>query len=767
MLRQSARLSSVATKSWWASSTKKDRKLLLGRHVDIRIDTVDIDSGLSLGEVVSNNSNRASGDAVKDPIGSKAFVPFAPVGLTLRCRISNTLPKSKAVKAFMVGSGMTRLEGALPQAAAIPQCPHYGVCGGCVFQSTASDVQYAAKVRWVDAQYRAAFRNAVWEPMRSVLEAGRPASQQYRYRNRVAFSLGSGEWNASGPAAAVSPSGANGLRQVYVGFNPSRHASSGSKPSVSDSSDLVEADAPGPTLQPNEDAVTLTSAEALCEAASAQAPQPARSGIWTKRVVIRECALMAEGHEQVLVAVRAAIDAWQASPRSAELARIEETLEEVVIRTGNAPVLPGEAASIRGLSHDSDAASSGTVFQLVLRWASVSDVDAFRPFVDAFVLPRLQTLLSAGGVIPAQPAGEMRSAAATFLQPPVRLVSVVGLSFPTSIPRAMRKQWEAGERDGTLGCSAQEAAIRYLQGHSVVYAGCERLAKVYRLQPDARTLRLHVSPRAFVQPSDEGGVAIMGALADVVRDVRVDMQTAASDSGSPELPLTADGRAGPGSLSPLVAWDLFCGTGALGLSLAVRGLVDRLVGIELDSSAVRDAAANAATNGVPAHKAAFRAVNLDTGISGLLLDTVQPAGGSAAPATDDPAAGALPRPDLVIVDPPRAGLHPKLLGELRDALRPRYFVYISCNPATQARDIAALCGHAVAPRGAKTGKAQAQVQARAGEGSDDPALTSESEPSAGCYELLRLVPVDQYAQTPHIECVALLRLRMRGAVGLL
>jgi 23S rRNA (uracil1939-C5)-methyltransferase len=75
------------------------------------------------------------------------------------------------------------------------------------------------------------------------------------------------------------------------------------------------------------------------------------------------------------------------------------------------------------------------------------------------------------------------------------------------------------------------------------------------------------------------------------------------------------------------------------------------------------------------------------------------------------------RPDLVVVDPPRAGLSKKIIRRLIECEAPR-IVYISCNPTT------------LAPNAAQLGEAG--------------------------YRLRRVQPVDMFPQTPHIECVALL-----------
>ena len=77
------------------------------------------------------------------------------------------------------------------------------------------------------------------------------------------------------------------------------------------------------------------------------------------------------------------------------------------------------------------------------------------------------------------------------------------------------------------------------------------------------------------------------------------------------------------------------------------------------------------------------------------------------------------RPDLLITDPPRAGMHPKVVDMLLELAAPK-MVYVSCNPATQARDLE---------------------------------LLSEK------YEVLKVRPVDMFPHTHHIENVALLQLK--------
>lgn len=113
-------------------------------------------------------------------------------------------------------------------------------------------------------------------------------------------------------------------------------------------------------------------------------------------------------------------------------------------------------------------------------------------------------------------------------------------------------------------------------------------------------------------------------------------------------------------------YDLYCGAGTI--SLFVSDAVDRVIGVEVVEEAVANARANAEANGV----------SNCTFVSGDLMrmftpDFVREHG----------------RPDVLIADPPRAGMHPRVVEQI-GRLRPERFVYVSCNPQTQARDLAQL-----------------------------------------------------------------------------
>jgi 23S rRNA (uracil1939-C5)-methyltransferase len=137
--------------------------------------------------------------------------------------------------------------------------------------------------------------------------------------------------------------------------------------------------------------------------------------------------------------------------------------------------------------------------------------------------------------------------------------------------------------------------------------------------------------------------------------------------------------------------DLYSGTGAISLLLARRAA--RVYGVELSAAAVADAVRNARANGID--NCTFLAGEVRHVLPALMHD------------------GA--RAEVVVADPPRAGFHPKALSALA-ALRPERLVYVSCNPATLARDVGDL--------------------ARQG------------------YRLQWVQPVDMFPQTPHIEAVA-------------
>ncbi len=146
------------------------------------------------------------------------------------------------------------------------------------------------------------------------------------------------------------------------------------------------------------------------------------------------------------------------------------------------------------------------------------------------------------------------------------------------------------------------------------------------------------------------------------------------------------GRLEPGQ----TVYDLYCGVGAIALFLS--GRVAKVVGVESLEASVEAARGNADLNGI--QNSFFHAGDCEEAFQRDFL--IQQ--------------GA---PDVVFLDPPRAGLGPKVLRSLLETVPPR-IVYISCNPATQARDLKEL---------------------------------------SASYRIESVQPVDMFPQTPHIETV--------------
>ncbi len=113
-------------------------------------------------------------------------------------------------------------------------------------------------------------------------------------------------------------------------------------------------------------------------------------------------------------------------------------------------------------------------------------------------------------------------------------------------------------------------------------------------------------------------------------------------------------------------YDLYCGTGSIGLYLANN--CKKLIGVETVTDAIADAKENAENNNIS--HAEFFAGDV---IKVCTSDFFKKHGA----------------PDCIILDPPRPGLHQKLIDKLLEIAAPR-IVYVSCNPATQARDLAEL-----------------------------------------------------------------------------
>ena len=144
-----------------------------------------------------------------------------------------------------------------------------------------------------------------------------------------------------------------------------------------------------------------------------------------------------------------------------------------------------------------------------------------------------------------------------------------------------------------------------------------------------------------------------------------------------------------------IIYDLYSGAGTI--AIFVSGKAKKVIGFESIRSAIRDAAENAILNQV--ENVQFAEANLYKSFLPIIQQNN------------------LPKPDVVVIDPPRSGMHKNTVDDVIQ-LNPQKIVYVSCNPATQARDI--------------------MLMVEAG------------------YKLRKMKPVDMFPHTYHIENVALL-----------
>ena len=150
------------------------------------------------------------------------------------------------------------------------------------------------------------------------------------------------------------------------------------------------------------------------------------------------------------------------------------------------------------------------------------------------------------------------------------------------------------------------------------------------------------------------------------------------------------------SSEPPLVYDLYTGTGTIANFVAKKAR--KVIGIEYVPEAIEDAKVNSAINGIT--NTLFFAGDMKDILN---EDFIAEHG----------------RPDVIITDPPRAGMHPDVVKTILGAA-PQRIVYVSCNPATQARDLQAM----------------------------------DSQ-----YKVIEVQPVDMFPHTPHVENVVLLERR--------
>jgi 23S rRNA (uracil1939-C5)-methyltransferase len=212
--------------------------------------------------------------------------------------------------------------------------------------------------------------------------------------------------------------------------------------------------------------------------------------------------------------------------------------------------------------------------------------------------------------------------------------------------------------DSVLWTRAAGVAETTRDGETDLLTGSEQL------EEELSGLRFGISPDAFFQTNTEMAEVLYGTASEL-----------AGLSGRERV------------------LDLYCGIGTIALALALDA--GEVFGVEIVERAVADAIENARRNGID--NASFFAGDVRTAMRPLLEESGQP--------------------DVVVVDPPRAGLSQKIVRRVLEA-EAKKIVYVSCNPTTLAPNARQLA-------------------------------------DAG-YELRTVRPVDMFPQTPHIECVALL-----------
>jgi 23S rRNA (uracil1939-C5)-methyltransferase len=216
----------------------------------------------------------------------------------------------------------------------------------------------------------------------------------------------------------------------------------------------------------------------------------------------------------------------------------------------------------------------------------------------------------------------------------------------------------AGAVDGVLWTRIDSVAETTQGGETELLAGTDRL------EEEIGGLHVRIAPQAFFQTNTE--------MAEVLYGLAIEY---AQLRGTERV------------------YDLYCGIGTIGLMMAPRAA--EVWGLEIVPEAIADAIAGARANEIANVRFFAGDVRL------ALRELVEKAG----------------RPDVLVVDPPRAGLSQKVVRRIIEAA-PRRLVYVSCNPTTLAPNAAQLV--------------------------------------AGGYQLGRVRPVDMFPQTPHIECVAVL-----------
>jgi len=248
----------------------------------------------------------------------------------------------------------------------------------------------------------------------------------------------------------------------------------------------------------------------------------------------------------------------------------------------------------------------------------------------------------------------------------------------------IRSQWNKPEQKLNIGF------VRWDCGLVEDIEECKIAEPV--LNEEIRRVRAHPPPK--------GGIKVVLRVSPENWDVPPDSFFQNNFSLLPKLVETVRGFLRDSGARHLA--DLYCGVGFFGIELA--DAVESFVGVEYDQRAIQSARRNAAARNI--NNGEFIASAVEAVLPELLKRNSPPA-------------------TTVLLDPPRIGCWPQTLKLLRET-RPAQVIYVSCHPATMARDLNILCGN-------------------------------------GVFELVRVQPLDMFPQTQHVECVADLRATQRLA----
>jgi 23S rRNA (uracil1939-C5)-methyltransferase len=269
----------------------------------------------------------------------------------------------------------------------------------------------------------------------------------------------------------------------------------------------------------------------------------------------------------------------------------------------------------------------------------------------------------------------------------VRLVTADGELDAASLAQALVAELGAERVSGVLWTRSAALAETTMGGETELVWGEAELPE---------RLRVGLRGGRGDRPAGEGDPVV-----ELERDEGLDLRISAEAFFQTNTEMAEVLYGAAAEYAALEGWervyDLYCGIGTIALTLAPRA--GEVWGIELVEPAVADAIAAARRNEIT--NARFFAGDART----ALPELVARAG----------------KPDVVVVDPPRAGLSQKVMRRVLDC-SPKRIVYVSCNPTTLAPNAAQMV--------------------------------------AAGWRLTKVRPVDMFPQTPHIECVALLE---RGA----